>query len=153
VATEIWRQFEKRCKEDLQLGGHAVTHVPSHLQQTKYGSVRKKTDCDFAAGINGRAVFFDAKVCGEARFNIKSLILRPDKIHQYWFLIGAVEKGSVGGYLIWFYDKKKIVWLPAENIHRLTQDSEKSIGIDSPEVRTQDDDKPIRLDQLIWGIL
>lgn len=147
MGSEYWKSFEKRVLHDLNLQRVAVTQIPSHMQQVKSRTFRKKTDCDFAAGPDGRAVFFDAKVCAESTFNYKSLVFRNEKIHQYRFLISCVERGCEAGYLIWFYNEHKIVWLPIENI----RPEDTSIKTDSPLVKTQDDGEPINLTRLIWG--
>lgn len=148
MATEIWRQFEKRIGQELNLQRNTVVaQIPSHMNQSKGRVFRKKTDCDFAAGVDGRAVYFDAKVCAEPRFNANSLILRESKIHQYRFLKSALEKGSIGGYLIWFYGQRKIVWLPVEMVDNINR----SFAWDDARMRSQDDDKPIDLKALIWG--
>lgn len=151
MANEMWRVFEGRIKQDLLLQKVPVTQIPSAMNSSRGKTWRSKTDCDFAAGPDGRAVFFDAKVCGENLFNIKSKVLADKKIHQYRFLISCVAYGAVGGYLIWFHNKRKIIWLPVEAINGLTINDEKSVGVDSEDVSTQDDDKPINLTQLIWG--
>lgn len=151
MATEMWRVFEARVKTDLNLLKVAVTQIPSSLNKSRGKTWRSKTDCDFAAAPDGRAVFFDAKVCAENLFNIKSLILRESKIHQYRFLLSCVERGAIGGYLIWFHTKGTIMWLPAENINILCENDDKSVGIGSPEGSTQGDHLPINLTKLIWG--
>lgn len=150
---EYWRKFEKRIKDDLgYFNDTAVTRIPSHLERGRGGaSFRKKTDCDFVASVNGKAVFFDAKACGETRFNIQSLILRESKIHQYEFLLRASKRGAVGGYLIWFYTHSKIVWLPVELVQELVLKGDKSLHVFTEGLRAQNDDKLIILKELVWG--
>lgn len=148
--TTKWREFEKRTMRDINLGRDTfLTRIPSHIEQARGGkSFRRKTDCDFAGSVAGRGLFFDAKVCGVSRFNIKSLILRPEKVHQFMALKGAMEKGNHAGYLIWMYDMtiRKIVWLPVAKVTGL---QDKSISYDSDGVTCQDDDKPIDMKKLL----
>ncbi len=132
-------------KEDLIAYGAAITHIPSHMEKGAKGGVfRKKTDCDFAAGIKGQAYFFDAKVCAEPQFNVKSLILRESKVHQYQFLLSSFDRGSITGYLIWFYNERKIAWLPIENVDKVGA----SFTWENLLIGSQEDSTMINLERL-----
>ncbi len=98
-----------------------------------------KTDFDFAAGCEGHAIFFDAKSESGNTFNFKGRVLHKDKVHQFNKMREAWSMGNKAGYLIWFYDLKKITWAPIEVIDKMLEDGIKSLTPDSPGCITQDD--------------
>ena len=148
----MWRQFESRIKHDLLATGHVVTHIPSALIKTKGGTHRQKTDCDFSAAWRGEAIYFDAKACGEATFNLESLVFRESKVHQFNFLIDACNKNCKAGYLIWMYDKGLILWADVHVIATLRLNGVKSLDENTFLINSMKDDKPINLGDLLWGV-
>lgn len=149
---DLWRQFEHRIKNETRAMGGAITHIPSHIQQTRGKKVRMKTDCDFAFGIDGRAGFLDAKSCAGKRFYFSDhKTFNDEKIHQYTFLMQAFATGSQAGYLVWLYDKRLILWAPIGVVAGLKVNNELGFDETTTGVRMQKDDEPINLRKLIWG--
>jgi hypothetical protein len=77
--------------------------------------VNEEIPCDFIGCVigTGRAVFFDAKVCGE---DVGGLRVADDKIvkpHQLRFLRNMAEAGAVAGLLVRAADAGAYLWLPA----------------------------------------
>ncbi len=132
--------------------GFAITHIPSHLQQTKGRTVRIKTDCDFAAGIDGKAVFLDAKSCAGKMFYFSDhKTFNEDKLHQIRFLAEAMAKGNRAGFLVWLYDKRLILWADVDLVCDVKAKGGKGFDETTPGIRLQKDDEPINLRKLIWG--
>ncbi len=123
--------------------GEVVTRIPSHVEKVGSKVFRKKTDCDFAGSVLGRAVFFDAKVIQVKRFNIQSLILRDTKIHQYRFLKMAHDRGAFAGYLIWFTKEQRIAFLRADKVMDFGN------SFTSEDLINVADDKPIAIENFM----
>lgn len=147
----FWSQFEKRIVSDLTMQGIFVSQIPTGCRIVSRkgfgggGGARPsiqmvKTDFDFCAAVDGRAVFFDAKACGERTFNIRSLILREKKRHQFLRMREAHRTGAKAGYLIWFYEERLITWAPVEVVAGIIADrTSKNITPDLPGCFTQED--------------
>lgn len=148
---ELWRQFEGRIKEQLNMMGVVVTHIPSHILQTKRKMIRLKTDCDFAAAVDGKAIFFDAKSCAGNKFYFSEhKTFEKEKKHQFDFLTTAKARGSEAGYLIWLYDKRLILWVPIDVVFSVHMRGEKGIDESTPGVKMQSDSEVIDLSRLLW---
>jgi len=112
-------QFENRIEREIWAQGNYCARIPTGAKIVGKGQVRmQKTPFDFAASINGRAVFFDAKSTGESTFNIGSMVMRTKKVHQFNELTAAYRAGAIAGYLIWFYDLRLITWAPIAVVAR-----------------------------------
>lgn len=147
--NDQWRLFESRVKSDTLRMGHAITQIPSEILQTKGRKVRKKTDCDFAFGCDGKSGFLDAKSCGGVKFYFTvHHTFSPEKIHQFNFLMECWARGSAAGYLVWLYNQKQIIWAPIGVVAKLRYDT--GFGAETPGVRSQPDDVPIDLSKLAW---
>lgn len=149
--NSIWRSFETRIKNEVSCQG-VITHIPSHIQQTRKGNIRLKTDCDFAAAVDSKAAFFDAKTTAANKFYFSEhKTFDPKKIHQISFLENCCLKGSRAGLLVFFYEKGVIVWAEATLVTELYR--KKEIGFDETTkgVKTQSSDVPIDIKNLIWG--
>lgn len=106
-------QFENRIEREIWAQGNYCARIPTGVRVIGKGKVAmRKTPFDFAASINGRAVFFDAKSTSASTFNIGSMVMAVKKVHQFHELSAAFRAGAVAGYLIWFYDLRLITWAP-----------------------------------------
>ena len=150
-AKDIWKQFEKKIGQELNIRPNAYcVAIPNEIRGM-YGKrkpIQVVTPFDFAASIDGRAIFFDAKTCGETTFNLQSLVLRKQKNHQWQELIKARDSGSAAGYLIWFYKYSIIIWASVEDIEEAIKQGKKSLNI--THRRSQVDDTPLDLASLVW---
>lgn len=144
-----WRDFEKRILHDLNLGMFC-TQIPSAISQTRGGFVRKKTDFDFAACVDGKALFFDAKACGKEGFYLKDQVFNEKKIHQFNALSRAEEAGAFAGYLVWFYQKKIIAWISVQAVLNAVQLGAKALDERSVDkLKFQKDGDPINFRRLL----
>ena len=151
---KYWEAFERRIVHDIRLSGHFITRIPTGARVIKIGGAvqfkGQKTAFDFAAAVNGRAVFFDAKcmTSGE-RFNIRSLVLSPKKIHQYQALLDAAQSGgAVAGYLIWWFNERLITFVDVLKLRDLIVNTEvKSITPETFPSNTYPDHMKIDVSQ------
>lgn len=147
---DFWKSFEKDI--ELQLNARPQTYcvrIPNEVRglHGRGHAVQVRTPFDFAASINGRAIFFDAKTCGEATFNIKSLITRDKKKHQLEALTDAANNGAAAGYLIWFYKFETIIWISIDDINNALAKGIKSFTPAHP--KKQPDEMQLHLGKLI----
>jgi hypothetical protein len=140
---DYWKQFENRIYKESWARGIFVSQIPTGCRIVYRGGRKSiqlvTTDFDFAAGVSGRAMFFDAKADAGKNFNFKSHVSRPSKHHQMLKLLSAHDMGSAAGYLIWFYNLKQITWAPIRTVHLMIRDGAKSLNPDTPGVRSQED--------------
>lgn len=138
-----WAQFEKRIAHDSGLCGIFVSRIPTGCRIVRAGPRPKiqlvKTDFDFSAGVNGQSLYFDAKALLDNNFNFKSRVLSESKVHQFKRMLEARALGNSAGYLIWFYELRKITWAPINLVNAMISDGAKSLNPDTPGCRTQDD--------------
>lgn len=112
---KLSNQFEDRIHRETWARGHYCARIPTGARVLGKGKVAMiKTPFDFAAGVHGKAVFFDAKSTAEGTFNIGSKVMATKSSHQFHQLMEAHRAGSVAGYLIWFYAPflRYITWVP-----------------------------------------
>lgn len=107
--------FETRIEKEIWAADDYCVRIPTGVKVFGRGKVAmRKTPFDFAASIDGRAVFFDAKTTKESTFNIGSMVMATKKVHQFNELRAAQRAGAVAGYLIWFYGLREITWAPID---------------------------------------
>lgn len=154
---QLWKQFEDRIMKESWARNIFVSQIPTGCRPIFSGGRRRlrlvmvKTDFDFCAGCQGLAVFFDAKAQGKRTFNFRTHVNRDKTLHQYRKLLAANSMNNAAGYLIWFYELKKIVWAPISVVYELEQAGVKSLTPDTPGVRSQDDFIVIDLTKLVFG--
>lgn len=149
----IGKQFEAIVKRDAELNGVTCIRVPDEIINfyNKQKAVQVKTEFDFCLGIDGLAVFLDAKATKENVLNFKSKLTNQKKIHQLVNLTAAYEKGNIAGLLIWFYQKENYAWASVESILDLISSGKRGISYDSPGIVTQLDSVPIDFRQLMFN--
>lgn len=147
-----WKHFEQRVYNESNLLGIFVSRIPTGCRIIRPGKPPKvqlvKTDFDFCAGLNGQALFFDAKATDKGTFNFKSYVEAPKKVHQYTRMCQAHDMGNLAGYLIWFYDKRMITWAPIQLVRAMLREGGKGINPDTPGCRSQEDWKKLDLVEL-----
>lgn len=145
-----WDIWEKRIEAECKITGITVVRVPETIRGFYGGKpVKVKSNVDFSVGVDGRAAFFDAKVTNERLWNLKKYVFADTRIHQYAQLLSAHTNGNVAGYLIWFADYRKIVWLPVTEIEKLKNAGVASIHPETEGVLVQDEDQIIDLRKLL----
>jgi hypothetical protein len=149
--TNYGKVFEARIEYDATLRRVTVVRIPDEVRGL-YGSkkVQVHTPFDFAAGILGRAAFFDAKATGKPTFNLKDCTQRKTE-HQWLALQEAAAQGNKAGYLIWFYSSATIAWAGVEQVQGYLRDGLKSINPYLPGLRIQGDNEAIDLERLIFA--
>lgn len=114
--------FEVRVKRDINLEPDCFAiKIPESVKGVFGGGkpILAKTECDFAAYINGRMVLFDCKERDKEKFYINEVCLSKKSCHQYFFMKEAWEKSNKTvdvGYLCHFKPLEKIVWIHIEEI-------------------------------------
>lgn len=135
---EIW---EKRILKDSRSKGYTCVRIPNaiHGAYSNKGKVwQEKTPFDYCVGIEGKAIFFDAKYTEDNSLNIKSKITPPKKIHQYWALMDAHNHGNMAGYLIYFNKHNLITWVCIERLDEIIEiDKLKSLNPDIEGLTSQ----------------
>ncbi len=156
MGIDPWKQFEKRILTEVRICGNTCIRIPDKIihynSGGRYSFARGKTEFDFVAGINGRAVFFDAKALSGNLFNLASIVTRPKSIHQYYALQDAYRTGNIAGYLVWFYGSniQKICWIPINLVASAVKSGfPKSFPYNYSGVKSQDDFVRIDLGKLI----
>jgi penicillin-binding protein-related factor A (putative recombinase) len=143
------KSFEKRVAQELRLQGVTIIKVPESQRYIGGKVIRKKTQFDFCAGVDGLAIFFDAKSYEkESVFNFKSRVLNEKCIHQFHELNAAVSDGNIAGYLIHFPKEGVIGWASIQAVNGMIQGGVKSIKPDCLGVEWQLDAHPIDLRSL-----
>lgn len=150
---KIWEAFEKRIVHDFTMQGHFIARIPTGARVVKGGAgltfKGQKTPFDFASCVEGVAVFFDAKcVTSGSRFNFKSLVLAPKKVHQYEALCAARKSGAEAGYMIWWYNTRQITWLDIAELEYRIRSGSPSISPESLPGRTFEDH--LKIDPVKW---
>lgn len=149
---EKWKAFEKRVKQESGIQQISCVKVPEHVIMTKHGrTIRKKTEFDYCAGIDGIAAFFDCKSSGKNKLNFKTYILGEEKIHQFNALCQVNECLNIAGYLIYFYEMETISWVNIKTVRALLEAGENGISPESKGVVSQLDSVPVNLRSLLWG--
>jgi penicillin-binding protein-related factor A (putative recombinase) len=146
-----WKQFENRIQTEANLNHSTMlVRIRDDVDVFRGKVIRRKSEFDFAASIDGQAVFFDAKVTQDQGWNLKEYILAQKKIHQWIALQDAFDKGAVAGYLIWFQQHDTIVWASVPCIRGLMTKGEKALTISSQGVSIQSVNNPINLQGLMF---
>lgn len=169
-----WKAFEKRIKVESQMLGITCIKVPNHLEKARIKSgalidVERKTEFDFCAGIDGIAMFFDAKYVSSENYLSLNELTRPQKYHQYSALVDAWAKGNISGYVAHLFKIQTICWIPITTVMNLIDHIKqaeahnqnnpndkqplplKRIMPSVPGVISQPDDRPIDLRRLTWN--
>lgn len=148
----VGKQFEKMIVEHAKLDRVSCIRVPDEIRNF-YNKTQKaiqvKTQFDFCLGVDGLAVFLDAKATQKSSFNFKGYLTNKKKIHQTMALKNAYELGNISGLLIWFYTLNVYTWAPINAIIELMSAGELGVKPDSKGVVSQTDLSPIRFRSLL----
>ena len=144
--------FESRILRECILHQVACVKIREDVRLVRGGPIRAKTEFDFAAGVKGQALFFDAKVCSKPKWNLASYVFAPQKIHQFYHLERVQDYGSKAGYLLWFPTLERITWVPVNLVIKCRASGVKDLTPETPGVRTQLDYHPLDLARLVLDV-
>lgn len=105
-------------------------------------TIKHRTEFDFCVGLEGNAIFFDAKSTSTP-INLKDKIFSARKIHQFTALMEAHRAGNIAGYLIHFRKPGIIAWANVVLINNLNRLGQKSLTHDTKGLVCQEDSVPI----------
>lgn len=144
------REFEKLIKDHCALTRIMCVRVPHEIRNFYTGTpIQVKVEFDYCLGVDGRAVFLDAKASKEPRINFKSAITNKKKIHQLNHLASAYELGNVSGYLMHFYSEKVFSWASAPVVMDLLAANHLNLTPDSPGIVTMSSNEPLNIRELL----
>lgn len=149
-----WKAFEKRIAGEANMNGLFCIKIPETSRKIPSGPngfnlILTKSSVDFVLAIDGRAHFFDAKVCGDRTFNLKKFCYDEKKIHQLLQLQAARDRGSRAGYMIWWGAFELISWAPIEAIEMAWDNGDLSISPETPGVKSQTEREIINFRRLL----
>lgn len=145
-----WKTFENNIRDHSKVYGIFVLKIPESVRLIKgFHPIRTKTAFDFTAGVDGLAVYFDAKCVSERNsFNYDKYLLDKKHKHQWLALQEAWDAGNISGLLVWFPKKGLIGWASVPILRKSIQ-HETFLGPETQGVIWQSDDNPINLRLLI----
>ena len=131
--TEVGKKFEERFKKDWKrcFPNTLIYRLPD--QQSGYGGGGSTNPCDFLCFTGNEVLMVECKATKGASINFS-------KIRQYDKMLGykGLEK-TFPGVVIWLYEKDVVLWVSIEEMEKMVNDGEKSIGL-----RMIDDKKPYK---------
>lgn len=107
--------FEKQFPEKL------IYRLPD--QQSGYAGEGGSNPCDFLCYPGNCVLMVECKAVKGASINF-SEIRQYEKMRDY----KGLYKTFIG-VLVWFYEKDKIIWVSIEEMEKMVNDGEKSIGL------------------------
>lgn len=121
--TTIGKKFESRFEKDYIrcFPGTLCYRLPD--QQSGYAGEGGSNPCDFLCYTGDCVLMVECKAKSGASINF-SEIRQYEKMLDY----KGLYKTHVG-VLVWFYEKDKIIWVSIEEMEKMVNDGEKSIGL------------------------
>ena len=139
--TTIGKKFENRFYKDF------VTQFPDKLiyrlpdQQSGYAGEGGSNPCDFLCYPGDCVLMVECKA-------IKGASINFSEIRQYKPMLGYKGRYKTHiGVLVWFYEKDVIIWVSIEEMEKMVNDGEKSIGL-----RMIDKKKPYKKQYVIYEV-
>lgn len=131
--TDIGKKFEDRFKTDYKrcFPDTLIYRLPD--QQSGYAGGGSTNPCDFICYTGNKVLMVECKAH-------KGLSIPFTVIPQYERLLDY--KGltkTFPGVIIWFYEKDTVIWVSIEEMEKMVNDGEKSIGL-----RMIDEKKPYK---------
>lgn len=121
--TEIGKKFEERFKKDWKrcFPNTLIYRLPD--QQSGYGGGGSTNPCDFLCFTGNEVLMVECKAT-------KGMSINFSKIRQYDKMLDykGLEK-TYPGVVIWFYEKDIVLWVSIEEMEKMVNDGEKSIGL------------------------
>lgn len=131
--TDIGKKFETRFAQDYKkcFPGTLIYRLPD--QQSGYAGGGSSNPCDFFCFTGNELLMVECKAhkSGSIPF---SAIRQYEKMLDYKGL-----KNIFTGVVIWFYEKDIVIWVSIEEMEKMVNDGEKSIGL-----RMTDKEKPYK---------
>lgn len=123
------KEFEKYL-EDLcsVLESHGIYTEHKSTTRLADGTPVKGEPMDFEILARGRILKFDAKECGEVRWNLKKNARQNDKLKQ------AKANGADAFYLVWFKLWNKAVRFDVEQVMEAAEQGVKSLRVNDGPV-------------------
>lgn len=131
--TDIGKKFEDRFKKDYQrcFPGTMIHRLPD--QQSGYAGGGSSNPCDFMCYPGGCFLMVECKAHKGASIPFTA-IPQYDKQLDYKGLYKTYP-----GVVVWFYEKDTVIWVSIEEMEKMVNDGEKSIGL-----RMIDEKKPYK---------
>ena len=131
--TDIGKKFEERFRKDYQrcFPNTLIYRLPD--QQSGYAGGGSTNPCDFMCYTGDCVLMVECKAHKGQSISF-SAIRQYEKMLDY----KGLEK-VFPGVAVWFYEKDTVIWVSIEEIEKMVNDGEKSIGL-----RMIDDKKPYK---------
>ena len=133
ASKNLGKSFEERFKKDWQKCFPETLCYRLPDQQSGYAGGGSSNPCDFLCFTGNELLMVECKA--HAGMSIPFTAIRQyDKMLSFKGL-----KNTFPGVLVWFYEKDIIIWVSIEEMEKMVNDGEKSIGL-----RMIDDKKPYK---------
>ncbi len=121
--TSIGKKWEDKFKNiyKKQFPGTLIYRLPG--QQSGYGGAGGSNPCDFFCYPSNCLLMVECKAVAGASISF-SEIRQYDKMLDYKGL-----ESTYPGVLVWFYEKDAIIWISIDEMEKIKNDGEKSIGL------------------------
>ena len=123
AGKNLGKSFEERFKKDWQrcFQGTLCYRLPD--QQSGYAGGGSSNPCDFFCYPGNCVLMAECKAH-------KGISIPFNAIPQYEKMLDykGLEKTHVG-VIVWFYEKDTIIWVSIEEMEKIVNDGEKSIGL------------------------
>ena len=133
ASQDIGKKFEERFKKDyIQCFPDTLIYrLPD--QQSGYAGGGSSNPCDFMCYTGSCVLMVECKAHAKASIPFSA-------IPQYERLLDYKGKyKTFPGVVVWFYEKDTVIWVSIEEMEKMVNDGEKSIGL-----RMIDEKKPYK---------
>lgn len=133
ASQDIGKKFEARFAQDYKrcFPGTLIYRLPD--QQSGYAGGGSSNPCDFLCFTGYELLMVECKAH-------KGLSIPFTAIRQYEKMLDYKGlKKIFPGVVVWFYEKDLVIWVSIEEMEKMVNDGEKSIGL-----RMIDDKKPYK---------
>ena len=122
-SVDIGKKFEERFRKDYKrcFPGTLIYRLPD--QQSGYAGGGSTNPCDFLCFTGNEVLMVECKAT-------KGMSINFSKIRQYDRMLDykGLEK-TYPGVVIWFYEKDIVLWVSIDEMEKMVNDGEKSIGL------------------------
>ena len=122
-SVDIGKKFEERFRKDYKrcFPGTLIYRLPD--QQSGYAGGGSTNPCDFLCFTGNEVLMVECKAT-------KGMSINFSKIRQYDRMLDykGLEK-TYPGVVIWFYEKDIVLWVSIDEMVKMVNDGEKSIGL------------------------
>lgn len=133
AAKNLGKSFEARFRQDWQrcFPNTLIYRLPD--QQSGYAGGGSSNPCDYFCFTGDELLMVECK-CHAGQSIPFTAIRQYEKMLGYKGL-----KNTFPGVVVWFYEKDIVIWVSIEEMEKMVNDGEKSIGL-----RMIDDKKPYK---------